>query len=95
MITIPNDRLLLVAQSAAFVESFRIADDIQRHAVQGISDIITIPGIINRDFADIRAHHHAGNGLRHHGHGGGERAAPGGGGSAGGDFEPAAGEHLD
>ncbi len=54
VITIPNDRLLLVAQSAAFVESFRIADDILRQAVQGISDIITIPGIINRDFADIR-----------------------------------------
>ena len=54
VITIPNDRLLLVAQNAAFVESFRIADDILRQAVQGISDIITIPGIINRDFADIR-----------------------------------------
>ncbi|MGH9482221.1 MAG: cell division protein FtsZ, partial [Terriglobales bacterium] len=54
VITIPNDRLLLVAQNAAFVESFRIADDILRQAVQGISDIITVPGIINRDFADIR-----------------------------------------
>jgi len=54
VITIPNDRLLLVAQSAPFMESFRIADDILRQAVQGISDIITIPGIINRDFADIR-----------------------------------------
>ncbi|MGH9735108.1 MAG: cell division protein FtsZ [Candidatus Acidiferrales bacterium] len=54
VITIPNDRLLLVAQNAAFVESFRIADDILRQAVQGISDIITIPGIINRDFADVK-----------------------------------------
>ena len=54
VITLPNDRLLLVAQNAAFVESFRIADDILRQAVQGISDIITVPGIINRDFADIR-----------------------------------------
>jgi cell division protein FtsZ len=54
VITIPNDRLLMVAQNAAFVESFRIADDILRQAVQGISDIITIPGIINRDFADVR-----------------------------------------
>ncbi|HXE32246.1 MAG TPA: cell division protein FtsZ [Terriglobales bacterium] len=54
VITIPNDRLLLVAQNAPFMESFRIADDILRQAVQGISDIITIPGIINRDFADIR-----------------------------------------
>ncbi len=54
VITIPNDRLLQVAQNAAFIESFRIADDILRQAVQGISDIITIPGIINRDFADVR-----------------------------------------
>jgi len=54
VITIPNDRLLLVAQNAPFMESFRIADDILRQAVQGISDIITIPGIINRDFADVR-----------------------------------------
>ena len=54
VISLPNDRLLLVAQNAAFMESFRIADDILRQAVQGISDIITIPGIINRDFADVR-----------------------------------------
>jgi len=54
VITIPNERLLMVAQNAPFMESFRIADDILRQAVQGISDIITIPGIINRDFADIR-----------------------------------------
>ncbi len=54
VITIPNDRLLLVAQNAPFMESFRIADDILRQAVQGISDIITIPGIINRDFADVK-----------------------------------------
>jgi len=43
-----------VAQNAGFFESFRIADDILRQAVQGISDIITIPGIINRDFADVK-----------------------------------------
>ncbi|HZT72727.1 MAG TPA: cell division protein FtsZ [Terriglobales bacterium] len=54
VITIPNERLLMVAQNAPFMESFRIADDILRQAVQGISDIITIPGIINRDFADIK-----------------------------------------
>jgi len=54
VITIPNDRLLMVAQNAPFMESFRIADDILRQAVQGISDIITIPGIINRDFADVK-----------------------------------------
>jgi cell division protein FtsZ len=54
MIAIPNERLLAVAQNAGFFESFRIADDILRQAVQGISDIITIPGIINRDFADVK-----------------------------------------
>jgi cell division protein FtsZ len=54
VLTLPNERLLQVAQNAPFAESFRIADDILRQAVQGISDIITIPGIINRDFADIR-----------------------------------------
>ncbi|HXZ14359.1 MAG TPA: cell division protein FtsZ, partial [Candidatus Sulfotelmatobacter sp.] len=43
-----------VAEDAGFFESFRIADDILRQGVQGISDIITIPGIINRDFADVR-----------------------------------------
>jgi cell division protein FtsZ len=55
MICIPNERLLAVAQNAGFFESFRIADDILRQGVQGISDIITIPGIINRDFADVKA----------------------------------------
>src|SRR5256885_16331114 len=55
MIAIPNEKLLAVAQNAGFFESFRVADDILRQAVQGISDIITIPGIINRDFADVRA----------------------------------------
>src|SRR5207248_5866200 len=54
MIAIPNEKLLSVAQNAGFFESFRIADDILRQAVQGISDIITIPGIINRDFADVK-----------------------------------------
>jgi cell division protein FtsZ len=54
MIVIPNEKLLGVAHNAGFFESFRIADDILRQAVQGISDIITIPGIINRDFADVK-----------------------------------------
>ena len=54
-IVIPNEKLLAVAQDAGFFESFRIADDILRQGVQGISDIITIPGIINRDFADVKA----------------------------------------
>jgi cell division protein FtsZ len=53
-IVIPNEKLLGVAENAGFFESFRIADDILRQGVQGISDIITIPGIINRDFADVK-----------------------------------------
>jgi len=55
LICIPNDRLLeTVEKGTSFFEAFRIADDILRQAVQGISDIITIPGIINRDFADVK-----------------------------------------
>ena len=54
MIVIPNEKLLVVAQDAGFFESFRIADDVLRQGVQGISDIITISGIINRDFADVK-----------------------------------------
>jgi cell division protein FtsZ len=55
VIVIPNERLLdTVERGTSFFEAFRIADDILRQAVQGISDIITIPGIINRDFADVR-----------------------------------------
>lgn len=56
VITVPNDRLLeLVPRGTSFFEAFRIADDILRQAVQGISDIITTPGLINRDFSDIRS----------------------------------------
>jgi cell division protein FtsZ len=56
VIAIPNDRLLaLVPRGAGFFESFRIADDVLRQAVQGISDIIVTPGMINRDFSDIKA----------------------------------------
>src|SRR5579872_2808392 len=56
VITVPNDRLLeLVPRGTSFFEAFRIADDILRQAVQGISDIIVTPGLINRDFSDIRA----------------------------------------
>src|SRR5476649_3070045 len=54
LIVIPNEKLLAVAKDAGFFESFRIADDVLRQGVQGISDIITIPGIINRDFADVK-----------------------------------------
>ncbi len=55
VITIPNQKLLsLVAKGTSFGEAFRLADDILRQAVQGIADIITTPGFINRDFVDIR-----------------------------------------
>lgn len=56
VISIPNDRLLaLVPRGTSFFESFRVADDLLRQAVQGISDIILTPGLINRDFSDIKA----------------------------------------
>jgi len=55
VVVIPNERLMeTVEHGTSFFEAFRIADDILRQAVQGISDIITIPGIINRDFADVK-----------------------------------------
>jgi cell division protein FtsZ len=55
LLTIPNERLLVLDKSTSFFEAFKLADDILRQGVQGISDIITIPGIINRDFADVKA----------------------------------------
>jgi cell division protein FtsZ len=56
IITIPNDRLLsVVERKTTLVDAFRVADDVLRQGVQGISDIITIPGQINVDFADVRA----------------------------------------
>ncbi len=56
VIAIPNDRLLhTVARNTPISEAFRVADDVLRQAVQGISDIITVPGQINLDFADVRA----------------------------------------
>jgi cell division protein FtsZ len=55
LISIPNEKLLgLAPKGTSFVQSFRMADDILRQAVQGIADIITTPGTINRDFSDIR-----------------------------------------
>lgn len=54
LVTIPNERLLsLVDKKTTLVESFKKADDVLRQGVQGISDLITIPGLINLDFADI------------------------------------------
>jgi cell division protein FtsZ len=55
VITIPNERLFsAVAQGASFADAFKAADDVLRQAVQGISDLITVPGLINLDFADVR-----------------------------------------
>ena len=55
VIAIPNDRLLeVVERTTSVVEAFRHADDILRQGVQGISDLITVPGLINLDFADVR-----------------------------------------
>jgi cell division protein FtsZ len=56
LITIPNDRLLaMVGKGTAMTEAFRIADEVLLNAVQGISDLITVHGMINLDFADVRA----------------------------------------
>jgi len=56
LITIPNDRLLsVIDRKTPLLESFYIVDDVLRQGVQGISDLITIPGIINVDFADVKA----------------------------------------
>jgi cell division protein FtsZ len=55
VISIPNEKLLgLVPKGTSFMEAFRLADDVLRQAVQGMADIITTPGVINRDFSDIR-----------------------------------------
>lgn len=56
LITIPNDRLLhIVEKKTPLVQAFKVADDVLRQGVQGISDLITVPGLINLDFADIQA----------------------------------------
>jgi len=55
LIVIPNDRLLQVAdKQTSIVEAFRLADDVLRQGVQGISDLIAVPGLINLDFADVK-----------------------------------------
>src|SRR3954454_6501054 len=56
VITIPNERLLhTVERGVSLSDSFKVADDVLRQAVQGISDLITVPGLINLDFADVKA----------------------------------------
>lgn len=55
LVTIPNDRLLqVVDKKTPITEAFKVADDVLRQGVQGISDLITIPGLINLDFADVK-----------------------------------------
>ncbi|MBI2773747.1 MAG: cell division protein FtsZ [Chloroflexi bacterium] len=77
LITIPNDRLLQVAsKDTGIVDGFRIVDDVLRQGVQGISDLITIPGLINLDFADVKTiMTNAGSALMGIGHGTGETRA--------------------
>ena len=77
VITIPNERLLnAVTKGTPFLESFKLADDVLRQAVQGISDIITVPGLINVDFADVKDDHgRDGNGADGHGSATGENRA--------------------
>jgi cell division protein FtsZ len=77
LIVVPNNRLLTVLDKAtAMVEAFRVADDVLRQGVQGISDLVTLPGLINLDFADVRTiMSDAGNALLGIGMGFGENRA--------------------
>jgi cell division protein FtsZ len=77
LITVPNDRLLSVLdRQTTMVEAFRVADDVLRQGVQGISDLVTLPGLINLDFADVRTiMSSAGNALLGIGMGVGETRA--------------------
>jgi len=77
LITVPNDRLLTVLdRQTTMVEAFRVADDVLRQGVQGISDLVTLPGLINLDFADVRTiMSDAGNALLGIGMGVGENRA--------------------
>jgi cell division protein FtsZ len=77
LIVIPNSRLLSVLdKSTSMVEAFRVADDVLRQGVQGVSDLITLPGLINLDFADVRTiMSDAGQALLGIGMGAGERRA--------------------
>jgi cell division protein FtsZ len=77
LIVIPNARLLSVLdKSTSMVDAFRVADDVLRQGVQGISDLITLPGLINLDFADVRTiMSEAGQALLGIGMGSGDRRA--------------------
>jgi cell division protein FtsZ len=77
LITIPNDRLLqVVDRKSSIVEAFRVADDVLRQGVQGISDLISVPGLINLDFADVKTiMEHTGSALMGIGEAKGENRA--------------------
>jgi cell division protein FtsZ len=77
LVVIPNDRLLgLVEKRTSILDAFRSADNVLRQGVQGITDLITIPGLINLDFADVRTvMHDAGSALMGIGQSGGETRA--------------------
>ena len=77
LIVVPNNRLLSVLdKQTSMVEAFRVADDVLRQGVQGISDLITLPGLINLDFADVRTiMSEAGSALLGIGMGHGEKRA--------------------
>jgi cell division protein FtsZ len=77
LIVIPNDRLLQLAdRQMSVIEAFRLADDVLRHGVQGISDLVTMTGLINLDFADVKAvMHNAGTALMAVGEGRGDGRA--------------------
>lgn len=77
LIVVPNNRLLTVLdRNTSMVDAFRVADDVLRQGVQGISDLVTLPGLINLDFADVRTiMSDAGNALLGIGMGTGERRA--------------------
>ena len=77
LIVVPNNRLLsILEKGTSMVEAFRVADDVLRQGVQGISDLVTLPGLINLDFADVRTiMSDAGNALLGIGMGVGERRA--------------------
>jgi cell division protein FtsZ len=77
LIVVPNNRLLAVLdKQTSMVDAFRVADDVLRQGVQGISDLVTLPGLINLDFADVRTiMSQAGNALLGIGMGVGERRA--------------------
>jgi cell division protein FtsZ len=77
LIVVPNDRLLTVLDKhTSMIDAFRVADDVLRQGVQGVSDLVTLPGLINLDFADVRTiMSEAGNALLGIGMGTGEQRA--------------------